>query len=52
MCVEGFRLAQDRDKWWALMDIVMNFRGPIKRGEFLNYLHTHRPYKKDSAVGS
>jgi hypothetical protein len=27
-------------------------RGSIKRGEFLNYLQTYQPYKKDSAVGS
>ena len=50
MCGEGIRLAQERYKCRALMDIVMNFRGSIKRGEFLNYLQTYQPYKKDSAM--
>jgi hypothetical protein len=29
-------MAQDRDRWWALMNAVMNLRGSIKHGEFLD----------------
>ena len=28
-------LAQDRDRWWALVNTVMYLRVPIKCGEFL-----------------
>jgi len=27
-CVDSMHLAQDRDQWWALSNIVMNFWVP------------------------
>jgi len=34
--VDWIGLAQDRDRWWTLMSAVMNFRGSVKCGVFLD----------------
>jgi hypothetical protein len=36
--VEWIPLAQGRDKWRALVDMVMNLRVPLKEGNFLEFL--------------
>jgi len=35
-CMDWIVLAQDRNSWWALANAVMNLRGSIKCGEFLD----------------
>ena len=35
-CGGWMELAQDRDRWLALVSTVMNFSGSIKCGEFLD----------------
>jgi hypothetical protein len=32
--VDWIQLAQDRDRWWALVDTVMNLRAPLEAGNF------------------
>jgi hypothetical protein len=34
--LEWIELAQDRDKWQALVNVVMNLRDPQNAGNFLN----------------
>jgi hypothetical protein len=33
--MEWIELAEDRDRWWTLLDVVLNFRVPQKEGNFL-----------------
>jgi len=39
-CMDWIELAQDRDRWWSLVNAVMNLRVSIKFGEFLDFLKT------------
>ena len=34
--MDWIQLAQDMDRWWALVNAVMNLGGSIKCGEFLD----------------
>jgi hypothetical protein len=36
--VDWIHLAQDRDRWWAVVNTVMNLRFPLNAGNFLSVL--------------
>jgi len=33
--MDGFGLTQDRDRWWALLNALMNLHVPLDAGNFL-----------------
>ena len=49
--MDWIQLAQDRDRWWALVNAAMN-SSSVKRREFIDQLRTGQLLKKDSAPWS
>jgi hypothetical protein len=34
--MDWIKMAQDRDRWWALVNVVMNLSDSMQCGEFLD----------------
>jgi hypothetical protein len=45
--VDLIHLAEDKDKWWTVVNTAMNIRGSTKRGEFPDQLRNSKILKKD-----
>ena len=45
-------LTQDWDRWWAVVNMVMNLGGSIKCGEFLDWLRKDWFLKENSVPWS
>ena len=45
--MDWINLAEDRDRWRALVIAVMNFKGSIKCGELLDQLRTSQLLRKN-----
>jgi hypothetical protein len=52
MGMDWIEPAQDRDRWWALVNSVINLRIPQNAGNFLDLLQTGWLLKKDFAPWS
>jgi hypothetical protein len=50
--VDGIHLAPERDKWRALVDLVMNVSDSVKWRESLEWLSNYWLLKKDSEVSN
>jgi hypothetical protein len=50
--MDWIELAQHRDRRWALVNAILNLRGSIKYGEFLDRVRTRQLLRNRSAPRS